>query len=108
MALLLFAALILISCGKSGYTGTWNLLTIEADGESLSASDTGQKMTIEIKDSGKAVITSSGTTGEADWTEDKTRITLKYNGESLELLKKDSDTLTAEQEGITMTFKRGK
>ncbi len=108
-----FAALVILSmllsavavAEAANVTGTWYLTSIEADGLTLSPSDFGMSMAMELKDDGTVVATSSDEEepSEGTWKMEGDKVTVDINDSPAEFTLADG-ILTAEQDGMTMVF----
>lgn len=108
-----FAALLILSmllsavamAEAAAVTGTWYLVEIQTDGNSISPSDFGMSMTIELKDGGVALVTSSmdGETSEGTWEANGDTVTVTVEGSPLAFTLADGK-LTADDSGMVMVF----
>ena len=108
-----FAALLILSmllsavamAEAAGVTGVWYLVEIQSEGQSISPSDFGMSMTIELKDGGTALVTSSldGETSEGTWEANGDTVTVTVDDSPLALTLADGK-LTAEDSGMSMVF----
>ena len=109
LAMLLSAAAL---AEAADYTGVWYLNAMEAEGESYSPATFGIEMSIELKDDGTVVGTSSMGGGEAEpqagvWEIDGDHVNVTID-ESTLAMKLEDGALIGESDGQKMVFGREK
>ena len=94
----------LAACGSKGPSGTYNLVSMETDGETIDADtlkDFGMEVTITFNSDGTGSIDMAGDKEEFEWKGN----TITADGEEIEF-RLDGSKLTLEQDGETMVFSK--
>ena len=108
---LLVSLLLLISVATaqpSDYTGTWYLVSMEAEGVTINPADMGMEMIMTLHDDGSAALSFTGEEPpeEAFWVLDGDTLTVTADGQPLSLMLTDNGQLTADQGDSTLLFGR--
>lgn len=108
-----FAALLILSMLLSALAvaeaadvaGTWYLVELQSEGQTLNPSDFGMSMTLELKADGTVTATTSmdSEVGEGTWEANGDKVTVTIDGTAEEFALADGK-LTADQDGMTMVF----
>lgn len=108
-----FAALLILSMLLSALAvaeaadaaGTWYLIEIQSEGQSLNPADLGMSMTLELKADGTVTGTTSmdDEVGEGTWEANGDKVTITINDDAQEFTLADGK-LTSDQDGMTMVF----
>ncbi len=108
-----FAALLILSMLLSALAvaeaadaaGTWYLIEIQSEGQSLSPADLGMSMTLELKADGTVTATTSmdDEVGEGTWEANGDKVTITINDDPQEFTLADGK-LTADEDGMIMVF----
>ena len=94
----------LAACGSKGPSGTYNLVSMETDGETIDADtlkEFGMEVTITFNSDGTGSIDMAGDKEEFEWKGN----TITADGEEIEF-RLDGSKLTLEQDGETMVFSK--
>lgn len=94
----------LAACGSKGPSGTYNLVSMEMDGETIDADtlkEFGMEVTITFNSDGTGSIDMAGDKEEFEWKGN----TITADGEEIEF-RLDGSKLTLEQDGETMVFSK--
>ena len=84
--------------------GTWYLIEMVEDGQSINPADLGLTITLTLNDDGSAVM-DSGEGMEGTWTQDGDSVIVTIDGDAMDFALADG-TLTAAEDDMTMVFSR--